>query len=349
MCLELGGSKKMKKLVLLLITLMLVLTGCSNGGNDDNEAGDYKAGSYSITKLALTDADAENDGRVQFNTTIVSVLLDGDTIKDVQIDVAQNNVPFTVDGQVTVPTDTPTKLEKGDAYGMKETSANIGEIEGGAEWFEQIASLEEWMIGKTVEEVLAMDTYEKDASHTAVPNVDELKTSVTIHVGDYLNTLEKAVETATAVEGTPAKLGSGSVTSISANEEGRIQANTAYAHVVLDADGKILNSFIDVAQNNAVVAEDGTIEGTAKDSKYILKDAYGMKETSAKIGNIDGGGEWFEQADAFVAHVKGLTVEEVVGLELTDGVPSSEDLTSSVTVTVGDWLAAYEKAGKNAR
>ena len=37
--------------------------------------------------------------------------------------------------------------------------------------------------------------------HTAVPDVEELKSSVTITVGDYLEALEKASEVAVAVEG----------------------------------------------------------------------------------------------------------------------------------------------------
>ena len=75
---------------------------------------------------------------------------------------------------------------------MKDVSAKMGNIEGGGEWYEQAAALEEYMIGKTVTEVLEMPTVERDASHTAVPDVEELKSSVTITVGDYLEALEKA-------------------------------------------------------------------------------------------------------------------------------------------------------------
>lgn len=337
----------MKKLVLMLIALMLVLTGCQNGGND--AASDLKAGSYSITKLAPTDATADADGKIQFNTTIVSVLLDGDVIKDVQIDVAQNTAVVKADGTVEVPTEFPTKLEKGDAYGMKDVSANMGNIEGGGEWYEQAAALEEYMIGKTVTEVLEMPTVERDASHTAVPDVEELKSSVTITVGDYLEALEKASEVAVAVEGNAVKLGTGSTTAMTVNEEGKVQTNTTYTRVVLDADGKILDAFVDVAQNDVVVAEDGTITGEPRDSKYILKEAYDMKETSANIGNIEDGGEWYEQADSFVEYIKGLTVAEVVAIELEAAVPTTEDLTSKVTIHISDWITAFEKAGENAR
>ena len=87
-------------------------------------------------------------------------------------------------------------------------------------------------------------------------------------------------------------------------------------------------------ENDVVVAEDGTITGEPRDSKYILKEAYDMKETSANIGNIEDGGEWYEQADSFVEYIKGLTVAEVVAIELEAAVPTTEDLTSKVTIHV---------------
>lgn len=336
----------MKKLVLVLITLLLVLTGCGNGNGNAADS-DYKVGSYSLTSFKPKDATADADGSIQFNTTIVTVLLDGDVVKDVKIDVAQNTAVVKADGAVEVPSEFPTKQEKGDAYGMKGASESAGRIEGGAEWYEQIASLREWMIGRTVSDIVAMDTEERDPSHTAVPTVEELTSSVTITVGDYLSALEKAAETAVAVEGTPAELGAASITTMTHDpENGRVQTETYYSHLVLDADGKVLSSFIDCAQNRVVVAEDGTITGEPIDSKYVLKEGYNMKDTSANIGNIEGGAEWYEQADSFNEHVKGMTVEEITSMALTDGAP--DDLTTSVTVTISGWLANFEKAADQA-
>ena len=50
------------------------------------------------------------------------------------------------------------------------------------------------MDGKTVAEVLEMPTYERDASHTACPDVEELKASCTITVGDYLKAFAEATK-----------------------------------------------------------------------------------------------------------------------------------------------------------
>ena len=87
-------------------------------------------------------------------------------------------------------TQVPTKVEQGDNYGMKAASPI------GKEAYEQFAALEAYMVGKTVEEVLAMPTYEKDAGHPAVPDVEELKTSCTISIEDPLAALEKAYQNA---------------------------------------------------------------------------------------------------------------------------------------------------------
>ncbi|MDO5085160.1 MAG: hypothetical protein Q4D47_01825, partial [Erysipelotrichaceae bacterium] len=53
------------------------------------------------------------------------------------------------------------------------------------EWFEQIAVLEEYAIGKTVADVLALPVDDK-----TVPTAEDFKTSLTIKVGGYLKALE---------------------------------------------------------------------------------------------------------------------------------------------------------------
>ena len=67
----------------------------------------------------------------------------------------------------------------------------------GKEWYEQAAALEEWCIGKTVEEVLGMKTFDRgDGSHTMVPDEADLKAGCTITVGDYLKALVNAAANA---------------------------------------------------------------------------------------------------------------------------------------------------------
>ena len=156
------------------------------------EAGD-KYGLGMVTSIgSLADATEEKPGAAQVNTTVCSLVLDAEgKIKAVTWDVQQSKITFSHEGKpVDLPEELLTKLEKGDAYGMK------GRSEIGKEWFEQIGAFAEYAIGKTVEEMLNLPVYERDPNHKAVPEVEELKASVTITVGDYLAALKKAAENA---------------------------------------------------------------------------------------------------------------------------------------------------------
>ena len=74
-----------------------------------------------------------------------------------------------------------TKKTLGDDYGMKDTSANIGNIPGGAEWFEQINTLE----AKIVEEQ-GLDWIEWS-------NEEETETDSVANVTITINTYYEAV------------------------------------------------------------------------------------------------------------------------------------------------------------
>jgi hypothetical protein len=152
-----------------------------------------KYGLGMVTSIgSVADATAEKAGAAQVNTTVCSLVLDAEgKIKSVTWDVQQTKIQFSAEGKpVNLPEQLLTKLEKGEAYGMRKASAI------GKEWFEQIAAFAEYAVGKTVEELLAMPVYERDASHTQVPDVEDLKASVTVTVGDYLAALEKAAANA---------------------------------------------------------------------------------------------------------------------------------------------------------
>ena len=113
-------------------------------------------------------------------------------VAGVIIDTAQIVVNFDKDGKVTSDRNAPlkTKVEKGNDYGMHKVSSI------GKEWYEQIAELEKWMVGKTVAEITGMKVKERDESHPAVPDVPELTSSVTINVGDYLAVVAEALQKA---------------------------------------------------------------------------------------------------------------------------------------------------------
>lgn len=179
----------MKKISALLLALVLCLTSVAA------LADTYGLGL--VTGVSGKDAsvvDGENyDGSFGVDTTICALVLDdAGIIKSIKFDVQQTKLAFSPEAKVTtdVTAEFPSKLEKGEAYGMRAASPI------GKEWFEQVAALEAFCIGKTPADVLATPTYQKDENHTAVPEDADLKAGVTMTIGDFLAALEKAAASA---------------------------------------------------------------------------------------------------------------------------------------------------------
>ncbi|MHB8963941.1 MAG: hypothetical protein ACYC5K_12405 [Saccharofermentanales bacterium] len=173
--------KKVLVIAMLVVMVVSTLAGCS--------AADTKTGVGSVISIAKSkSATAEAAGQGQADVVIAAVTVDKDgKILKVSIDTAQVKIPFDATGTVTadLTAELKTKKELGDAYGMKGNSG----IQ--KEWYEQIASLEAWMIGKTVAEVKAIEL-NADGDVTEA----DLVSSVTISVGDYLKVVEEAVNNA---------------------------------------------------------------------------------------------------------------------------------------------------------
>ena len=152
------------------------------------------SGLGSVTTLSGGGAEADKAGSVTMITTMCALELDdAGKITAVSFDIAQNKVGFDATGALTgeLTGEHPTKKELGDGYGMKAASGI------GKEWFEQAEALEDWCVGKTVEEVVTMPTYDKgDGHHTQVPDDVDLKTGCTIDVGSFLDALQKAADNA---------------------------------------------------------------------------------------------------------------------------------------------------------
>lgn len=146
----------------------------------------------SVTSVKVTPA-GESAGNVSVNTTMCAVTLDdAGKIVAVQFDVVQPKGAFDATGAAADFNAGPqTKKELKEGYGMLKASAI------GKEWYQQAEALEAWCVGKTVEEVCAMKTFDRgDGSHTMVPDEADLKASVTVTVGDYLVALQKAAAVA---------------------------------------------------------------------------------------------------------------------------------------------------------
>lgn len=179
----------MKKLfALMLVSLMAfaLFAGCSSE-EAPVEPTITKVGLGSVIDMSKSRSAGDNTAQAQVDTTIVAASFDEEgKVISVIIDVAQSRVPFNEDMAVSIDKDVPgkTKAELGSAYNMKAAS-NIGK-----EWDEQIVALQEWMVGKTVAEIKAMELAE------GRPAEEDLTSTVTIRVGAYIQVLEKAFASA---------------------------------------------------------------------------------------------------------------------------------------------------------
>lgn len=375
--------KKTLSIFLVLILMATMLIGCSKeqpannepvdnapvsgndttSGNDStpaDETGIAKVGLGHITSIAKSkDLDGETLPLGQVDTVMAAVAFDKDgKVVKVTIDNAQTKVNFDKDLQVTsdLSTKGKTKVELGPEYGMLKAS----KIQ--KEWFEQAAALGEWMVGKTVEEIKAMKTKKVDDAHPAVPDVAELASSVSVSVEDYIAAVEEAYNNAQDVNAGAVTLGLGHEVSIGkskgySNADGKevlplAQVDTVMVVSAFDKDGKVVKAIIDNAQTKVNFDKDGKVttdKAAEFKTKVELGPEYGMIKAS-KIGK-----EWFEQAKALADWMEGKSVDEVKAMKTKKvddahpSVPDEAELTSSVTMTVQDYIAGLEEAYTNAK
>ena len=159
---------KIKKFCLLIVSLLslVAFTGCEKV----QETGKYHEGTY------FGYDEYESYGTKYVTSAVVYVNENG-VIKSVFIDSTYNK-----DG-INSP-----KKTLGDAYGMKETSANIGVIPGGAEGYEQVSKIEDKVISEQ-----SLDWVKwSDEAETKL-DVDTIS-GVTISSDSYIRALSNAFD-----------------------------------------------------------------------------------------------------------------------------------------------------------
>lgn len=130
-------------------------------------------------------------------------------------------------------------------------------------------------------------------------------------------------------------------------KDGLAQIDSTVVAVTVDKDGKIVECIIDAVQTKVNFSTAGKVLtdlATVVKSKNELGTDYGMlKASSIKK-------EWNEQAAALAKYVVGKTAAEVKGIAVNEkGAPSDADLAASVTVSIGGYVNAIEKAIANAQ
>lgn len=136
----------------------------------------------------------------------------------------------------------------------------------------------------------------------------------------------------------------GDVKSADADTNGVGEYVTTVAAVLLDKDSKIVNVVIDTADNSVEFTSAGKAVAPAEfKTKYEQGDDYNMKAYGGAKK------EWYEQVDAFVATIKGKTMDEVKAMVAEDGKGKDDVVNAGCTITVADFVKALEKAVKNAK
>ena len=157
--------KRFLKAALAFAMVATLATGCGAKAN--------------YTKVGLGVTSSYSEGQV--NTTFVALGLDSDgKIAYIDLDVAQST-PGATDGSEL----TATKEERGTDYGMTVASAI------GKEWYEQAEAFETYCKGKTVEEVLNVETMDYHGGKAAAEGTD-LAAGCTITLDGPLAAIAKA-------------------------------------------------------------------------------------------------------------------------------------------------------------
>jgi hypothetical protein len=175
-------TRKVLALIAAVLLIAMVVTACNTGSGS---TGSVKLGLGTVNRINKSKDAGDADGNAQTDAVIAAVTIDSEgKIVAVNIDTVQSKIAFTKDGKVATDPATlvKTKKELGDDYGMKAQSSLP------KEWYEQIEALEKYLVGKKLADIEGMKLTDGKA--------DDLKTSVTITISDYLEAVKKAIANA---------------------------------------------------------------------------------------------------------------------------------------------------------
>ena len=276
----------MKKILALLL-VVCALFGLVSCGEKE----------YSLGIGVAVSGDAEV---LSASETVAAVVLDGDgKIVACRVD--------TIEVALGGATEFKSKAELGNDYGMSEI--------GKDEWYKQAQAFEKYVVGKTVNEVSAIDGANKGG----------LIAGCTITVYDFVKAVAAACKDNYKVSfETKGDITLGVSTVAAVNE----QEITVDFGAVAMVDGKAVAATLDCA---AAAFADGAFafDGT----KRALGNDYGMSAT----GKV----EWYAQAQAFADLAVGKNATEIAAIGLKDA--------ASCTIYAGSMKQALDKAAKAVR
>ena len=361
----------MKKIIALALCLctLICLVACGTTQTPDQtqtpapSQSEAAEAEYKLGMGIVVNMDSSKTGNAQVDATAAAVVVDKDgKIVSCRIDVAQNKMDIT-DGAVETEKEFKTKMELGDDYNM--AKYGTPNVEGGTvqEWYVQTKAFEEYVVGKTADEVKTIELQEVNAHKIAV---DEalLSAGCTMQITEFMDAVVKACNDE---QGTTFKTAETFTLGIAANTavdaatvaasdegDGTVAMYSDFACAVV-VGGKVVATLNDAIQPKITISKTGDIVETAfVATKRELKEDYNM----AKYGtpNVEGGTvkEWYIQSAAFSAHVVGMTADEIKGMETKEAnghlIPTDEALLSAgCTMQITGICDVVAKAAANAR
>ena len=310
------------------------------------------AAEYKLGMGVVVSTDSSKTGTAQVDATVAAVVLDAEgKIVACRIDCAQNKMDVT-DGAVEMEKEFKSKVELKEDYNMVKFS------DATLEWYQQAANFEEYVVGKTADEVAGIETTLNEEGHTVA--VDEtLYASVSISIADFQAAIAKACADEQGMSFTaeaPFTMGLACISEVdaatkaaTAEEDGSVNMYTEFAAVVLDGEGKILADLQDAIQPKIAITAAGEIgETNFKGTKRELKEDYNMVKFS------DATLEWYQQAANFEEFAIGQTAADLQGVETTTNeegheVFVDETLHASVSISVDGMIAVLLRAMEYAR
>ena len=311
------------------------------------------AAEYKLGMGVSVSLDSSETNKAQVDATVAAVVTDAEgKIVLCRIDCAQNKMDVTggaVDTEATYITKRDLKFD----YNMvKYSNATL-------EWFEQVENLENWVVGKTAEDIAKIETKVNEEGYNVAVD-EELFASCSISLEAFQDAIVKACNDEKGSTFTTADAFTLGVSAISNSKESvaaadsedgnaMVKMSTEFGAAAVGADGKILAALTDAIQPKITVSAEGEIlnkDFTA--TKRELGDDYNM----VKYGNSIA--EWDAQAKAFADYTVGMTADEVNAMEtrVNDhgyNVSADDTLYASCTIDITGMRATIATAVNNAR
>jgi len=315
--------------------------------------GEYKLG------MGIVYSDNHTDEQAAYDAVCAVVVTDSEgRIVECRIDDAQNKMNTDA---IESSKEFRSKKELEFDYNMVKYS------EAQYEWFEQVAAFEKYVVGKTAEEVSAIETRVRTADEPhpgyVVAADETLFAQCSIQITEFKEAVVKAcsdskAQTFTSTDGSFSlglKLESTAeeTTAPTDEKDGTIKMYVDFGAAVVDKNGVILACLTDAIQPAFTVDSDLEITSSSyKGTKKELEFDYNMvKYSEAEY-------EWFEQAKAFEDYCVGKTGEEVASLPTrvrTDAEPhpgyvvtTDETLFAQCSIQITSFKSVISKAAENA-